>query len=153
MRLIITLTVLAFSFGLSFGQAGYDIEELFLDPHYFSTVDDAMAAENPLDVWYLDLSMQDPKLTKIPEEIYRFTNVKLLDVSFNRVASIDDGIVALKNLEVFNCSGNHYLKKFTGKLGELPKLKHLNIKTHGLTTKQVEAIGKSLPENCEFISQ
>ena len=47
----------------------------------YKTISDAI--KNPKEVYILDLSAQ--KLTKVPEEIKAFTNLKSLDLSFNDI--------------------------------------------------------------------
>ena len=80
------------------------------------------ALENPDQVFVLDLAMQDPKLTAIPEEVLQFENLECLDVSFNRVGSLPNGLKDLKHLKHVNLAGNRYLAKFPDVLLSIEKL-------------------------------
>ncbi|RRJ89020.1 leucine-rich repeat domain-containing protein [Flavobacterium macacae] len=50
--------------------------------------------KSPMEVFILDLSSEN--LTKMPEEIRTFTNLKALDFSFNSINEIPDWIVELE---------------------------------------------------------
>ncbi len=135
--------------GVQAQDGGFAIDNLFLSPNYFDNIEEAM--KEPEKVHYIDLSMQSPKLTKIPDEVYtKFPNLKQINVSFNRVASVDDAIGNLTNLEVLNLEGNHYLTSLSEEIGKLKNLKELNIKTTGLKADKVGAIQKLLPEGCKI---
>ena len=80
------------------------------------------ALKNPETV-ILDLSMQSPKITTIPEDVSKLSHLKCLDLSFNRIGTIPE---SFKNLESLTClilSGNHYLQNLPTFLNELPNLK------------------------------
>ena len=71
----------------------------------------------------LDVAMQSPKkLTTLPAEIGKLTNLECLDASFNRISTLPDEIRNLKKLKVLKLSGNQYLSKFPEILKELPSL-------------------------------
>ena len=75
----------------------------------------------------LDVAMQSPiKLTTLPSEIGKLTNLECLDASFNRISKLPDEMRNLKNLKVLNLSGNQYLSKFPEILKELPNLEVVN---------------------------
>ena len=56
------------------------------------------AIKNPNEVYWLELS--DPKLTRIPKEVYSFKNLTYLFFYSNRITEINDSIGLLKNLEL-----------------------------------------------------
>ena len=80
------------------------------------------ALQEPDSVRVLDLAMQNPKLTTIPPEVCRFTNLECLDVSFNRIGSVPDSIGNLIHLKHLNMAGNRYLAKFPEALTKLDSL-------------------------------
>jgi len=71
----------------------------------------------------LDLSMQSPKITTIPEDVSKLSHVKCLDLSFNRIGVIPESFKNLENLTCLILSGNHYLQNLPTFLNELPNLK------------------------------
>ncbi len=93
------------------GTKFYDLEE---------------ALTQPDSVVYLDLAMQENKLTTIPKEVLLFPNLEYLDVSFNRISSLPNGLKELKKLKSIDLSGNRYLSKFPEVLKELPSLQVVN---------------------------
>lgn len=123
------------------------IDAFFMEDGFYDNVADAKA--NPNDVFYLDLSLQSPKLKSIPEVVYSFVNLKYLEVGFNQVASIDDDILKLSNLEVIGLSGNKYLTKISEKIAEMPSLKEIHLKDTGLPADQLNAL--KLPEGCKLV--
>lgn len=125
------------------------IDEYFGESGYFDNIEEALA--NPMEVLYLDLGMQVPKLKAIPVEVYRFPNLKILDVSFNQIASIDIGISKLTALESFNLNGNQYLNAVKGDISMLGSLTEINLTQTGLSDDQVATIKAALPENCNVI--
>ncbi len=138
---LLTLTVSAQDFT--------GIDEYFGGPGYYDNIEEALA--EPMEVLYLDLGMQVPKLTSIPVEVYRFPNLKILDVSFNQIGSIDIGISKLQALESLNMNSNQYLNLVKGDLAALKALNEMNIKQSGLSAAQIEAIKAVLPEDCKLI--
>lgn len=71
----------------------------------------------------LDLSMQQPKLTAIPDYVFNKTDLRKLDVSFNHISAISPKIVNLTKLEVLNLSGNEYLRELPDFLLNMESLK------------------------------
>ena len=127
-----------------------DIDPLVFSPNYFDDLEEAK--KNPDEVFYLDLSLYDPKFTTIPSEIYELKNLQRLNLSFNRIARVDAEVGNLTNLEVFSLQGNHYLTFISEEIAKCKKLKELNIHTTGMSKAAVEKISKLLPEGCEFIT-
>ena len=149
MRLFLTL-----AFGLIIGTTvaqdvsmDQGIDAFFMEDGFYDNVADAKA--NPNDVFYLDLSLQSPKLKSIPEVVYSFVNLKYLELGFNQVASIEDDILKLSNLEVIGLSGNKYLTKVSEKIAEMPSLKEIHLKDTGLSADQLN--GLKLPEGCKLV--
>jgi len=85
------------------------------------------ALKAPKTILTLDLSLQTPKLTKIPEQVALLVNLKCLDVSFNRVSEFPENFKTLKNLACLNLSGNMYLQKLPAFLNEMPNLKEVRM--------------------------
>jgi Leucine-rich repeat (LRR) protein len=75
----------------------------------------------------VDLSLQSPKLTKIPEELSALTELKCLNLSFNRIASFPESFKELTNLVCLDLSGNHYLQKLPAFLNDMPNLKVIRL--------------------------
>ena len=125
------------------------IDEYFGGPGYYDNLEEANA--DPMEVLYLDLGMQVPKLKAIPIDVYKFPNLKILDVSFNQIASIDIGISKLANLESLNLNGNQYLSSIKGDLSGLKSLTEINIKQSGLSAEQMASMKAALPEGCKIV--
>ncbi|MBL4586148.1 MAG: leucine-rich repeat domain-containing protein, partial [Flavobacteriales bacterium] len=86
------------------------IDAFFMEDGFYDNVADALAdAEN---AFYLDLSLQSPKLRAIPEDVYKLTNLKYLELGYNQIGSVDEGILKLTSLEILGLDGNKYLKVF-----------------------------------------
>ena len=100
-------------------------------------------------MFYLDLSLQSPKLKSIPEEVYSFVNLKYLEIGFNQVGSISEDILKLSKLEVLGLSGNKYLKTVSEKIAQMPALKEIHLKDTGLSADQLN--GLKLPEGCKLV--
>jgi len=62
-------------------------------------------------------------LTKIPEGLSVLTDLKCLDLSFNRIATFSESFKELTNLVCLNLSGNHYLQNLPAFLNDMPNLK------------------------------
>ena len=85
------------------------------------------ALKEPSKVKVLDLAMQHPKLTTLPPEIGKLTNLECLDVSFNRVSTLPEEMKMLKNLKTLNLAGNRYLAKLPEIIKQIPNLQTLNL--------------------------
>lgn len=70
--------------------------------------------------------INDCALTKIPTELYSFTELTAIDLSNNKIKTIPAKIKTFQNLEVLNVSNNK-LTKLNKALAQLPKLKQLDI--------------------------
>jgi internalin A len=77
----------------------------------------------------VDLSFSD--LTEIPEEIYTYTNLKVLDLRSNKLTDLSPKISRLKNLKVLLLTGNQ-LTTLPPEIGELTKLERLNLSQNKL---------------------
>ena len=149
MRIFLTLafgliTVTIFAQNVSMDQG---IDAFFMEDGFYDNVADAK--DTPSEVFYLDLSLQSPKLKSIPTEVYSFVNLKYLEIGFNQIASISDDILKLSKLEVLGLSGNKYLKTITKKLAEMPALKEIHLKDTGLSADQLN--GLKLPEGWKLV--
>jgi Leucine-rich repeat (LRR) protein len=151
MKHVIFIVILLAAFG-----SRSSAQEISIDPYmfmngYFDNLDEAK--EQPDSVKYLALSMQHPKLKEIPEVIYSFKNLIRLDVSFNQVASVGDGIGKLTQLEYLNLEGNHYLTKVSDMVTKLPSLKELILIDARIPAADLEALIKSLPESVKVTTK
>jgi hypothetical protein len=72
---------------------------------------------------YLDLAIQHPKLTVIPDYVFNMTNLRELDLSGNRIGVISRDILKLTKLEILHLGGNQYLKELPDFLGDMKSLK------------------------------
>lgn len=70
--------------------------------------------------------INDCALTKIPTELYNFTELTAIDLSSNKIKTIPAKIKVFQNLEVLNISDNK-LTKLNKALAQCPKLQHLDI--------------------------
>ena len=111
-------------------------------------MEDALA--NPESVVIFDLSLQDPKLTTISEQISKFPNIRCLDVSYNRVGSIHPSIKNLEHLQCLDLSGNHYLQKLPDFLNEMPNLKVIKLEDLNWSENKKEQTVKQFP-NIHFV--
>lgn len=80
------------------------------------------ALAEPSKVLVLDVAMQHPKLTTLPSDISKLTNLECLDASFNRISTLPIEMKNLKSLKYLNLSGNQYLAKFPEILKEISSL-------------------------------
>lgn len=125
------------------------IDAYFMEEGYFDNIEDALGdIEN---AYYLDLSLQSPKLKKIPTEVFQLKKLKYLELGFNQVESVGDSIEQLTQLEVLGLSGNKYLKTVSEKVLQLPKLKELYLQDTGLSPDRLNAIALNLPQTCKLI--
>ena len=143
------LPLLFISLGLQ-AQEGVPLSDLMYSEHYFDNLEEALA--EPDKCFYLDLAMQHPKLKTVPVEVYQLTKLRKLDVVFNQVRDVPDGIKALTELEEIDLEGNAWLTKVSPELAELKNLKKVNVKSTGLSAKQIEEIKSWVPEGCEVLS-
>ena len=119
------------------------ITEIMLSENWFNNLQKAKA--NPLEVWYLDLSLQ--KLKTFPAEIFTFKNLQQLYVPYNYWTSIPDEISSLTKLRILDLSGNYYLNKLP--MQALAKMKHhekIIIKDNKLAAGEIEKLRKLLPK-------
>ena len=108
------------------------------------------ALKNPEAVIVLDLSLQDPKLTSITEQISIFSNVKFLDVSYNRIGSIHSSFKNLQNIQCLDLSGNLYLQKLPDFLKEMPNLKVIKLEDLNWSSSKQQQTEQQFP-NIQFM--
>jgi Leucine-rich repeat (LRR) protein len=107
------------------------------------------ALKNP-KLTVADLSMQSPKLTKVPEELAVLTSLKCLDLSYNRIAGFSENFKNLVNLTCLDLSGNHYLQKLPAFLNEMPNLKVIQLKELNWSAAKKKEMEKTFP-NITFV--
>ena len=137
-------------FALMFATNAQNIEKMCCQnvDFYLITTE---ASEIDSNSTMIDLSMQQPKLTTIPDCVMKATNVTYLNVSFNRVASIPENFKELQKLECLDLSGNHYLNKLPDFLNEMPNLKVIKLQDmQEITAEKQEALKKQFP-NITFV--
>lgn len=83
------------------------------------------------------LSLKKSKLTKLPEEIYKFTNLRYLDVSGNQLKEIPVELANLKHLQYLDFSDN-LLTKVPKEIGEFDSLTVLILNHNDLVTLPIE---------------
>ena len=127
----------------------------------------AEAHEKPSDVKYLDLSGQG--LTKLPDSLYKFTNLVSLNLSDNQITDLDFGKGTWSYLETLNLNFNPGVNaiSISGIAKSLPSLKELHLRKCSMfllspeigTLKNLEFLDvsnnklRSLPnelENCKL---
>lgn len=148
-QIILLFGIIASSVAYAQDGAMEGVDAYFLEEGYYDNLADAVAdAEGAL---YLDLSLQSPKLTKIPEDVYKLKNLKYLELGFNQIGAIDDGISQLANLETLGMDGNKYLKIVSAEIYSMPGFKELHLKDTGLSETQLQVVGSRLPKSCKLV--
>lgn len=109
-------------------------------PYQFYNTDDA--ARVPEEV-VVQLHLANLQLRRLPPEVYRYPNLKLLDVSKNQLTEIDEQIRQLIFLNYLNCNDNN-LTTLPETLSELPQLEVVLLNNNsGLNAQQaVEVLSK-----------
>lgn len=133
----------------------------------------SIVSGNDADNGVLDLSGQE--LKKIPDYVFKKTDIQKLDVSNNNLGgSLQAEVRQLQNLKTLNLSNNHFaglpaevgqLKKLeelnlsnnqlTGlpyELGNLSNLKVLNLRGNDYSRTDLEIIKKKLPSTTEVLT-
>ncbi len=146
--LILITTILSLSVHAQDG-AMEGIDAYFLEEGYYDNLSDALTDKE--GTLYLDLSLQSPKLQKIPKEVYSLNNLVYLELGFNQINAVDDGIGKLEKLEVLGLDGNKYLKSISAEMYSLLYLKELHVKETGLTSDYLDAIQSNLRTDCKLI--
>lgn len=73
-----------------------------------------------------------PELTELPAEMCAITDLKQINITSNKIASIHPDIKNLQDLEKLNLNGNQ-LTSLPAEIGELKKLETLNLNKNPLT--------------------
>jgi Leucine-rich repeat (LRR) protein len=92
----------------------------------YTSMEDAL--KNPLEVKYLDLSLQ--KIQVLPVEILQLKNLECLDLSFNRITSLPLQLVELEKLRYINLIGTRYLTKVPAVLSQMKSLEVVELGDH-----------------------
>lgn len=135
---------------------------------WFTNISEAMA--KPQQVYKLTLKGQ--KLKSIPNQVFYFSNLQVLDLGENKIKMLPKEIAQLKNLQVLILSGNkirflpeemkdmqnlhtlfisnNRLVEFPAWLGGLSKLRTLNVSSNNLTSYDIKLLEYQLPR-CNII--
>lgn len=111
-------------------------------PKTYTSLEEAL--KNPDKVESLTLGWQ--KLTVFPKEIFRFKNLKRLNLKNNHLSSLPAKITTLNKLERIDLS-NNWFKKLPQGLDKLPKLERLYLMRNPIAKELRADIAKKLP-NC-----
>lgn len=102
------------------------------------------ALKNTEEVTALDLSMQ--KLSTIDARVAELKNLTCLDLSFNRFSKLPGEITQLENLQCLKLTGCRFLRGVPEILKEMKGLKYLDIGDHPEWSKEkFEAAKEMLP--------
>lgn len=149
MKRILILLLLT-SVGASAQSGKMDgIDAYFMEEGYFDNLTDALG--NPDSTFYLDLSLQSPKLKEVPAEVYQFKNLMYLELGYNQIGAVSDEIFELTSLEVLGLDGNKYLTTVSSKVSEIKSLKEIHLKDTGLSDTQLDNLKKKLPAGCKVL--
>lgn len=142
-----SLFILFLLVAVGFVSSAQDVETFCCKNVDYSLVtrDLNVALKTPDKITMLDLSMQTPKLTEVPVEVAQLSNLKYLDLSFNRISTFPEEFKKLSNLECLDLSGNNYLQKLPSFLNDMPNLKVIKIKDLYWNTKMQHKIMKQFP--------
>ena len=147
--LLLTLLLAFFFISPGFAQESFEIDPYMMLDGWYDDINEA--AKDPDGVIYLALSMQHPKWKEVPPQVFEFKNLKRLDLSFNQVANVANGISKCQSLEYLNLEGNHYLSKISDEIGKLPKLTELNLIDARISADGIKKIRELLP-NCKILT-
>ena len=111
----------------AFAINAQDVSSLCCQDNDSEVAMDLESALNMSGLTVADLSLQTPKLTKVPEELSALTDLKCLNLSFNRIATFSESFKNLTNLVCLDLSGNHYLQKLPAFLNDMPNLKVIRL--------------------------
>ncbi len=103
----------------------------------------------------LDLALQSPKLTVIPDYVFEKTNLVRLDLGYNRIGKISEKILNLTKLEVLILSGNQYLTELPDFLAEMKSLKTIYLQGMGTWSEQKkkDTVARFKEKGIEVITQ
>lgn len=79
-----------------------------------------------------EIRLHSKQLTHLPSNVLRMTNLRLLDVSNNRLSLLTSKIERFSELEVLDLSRNR-IESLPQEIGELTQLRNLNLKNNQLT--------------------
>jgi hypothetical protein len=88
------------------------------------------------------------QLTDLPNEIFKFQNLKILILTSNELTSLSSEIGNLSNLLILNLKQNQ-ISKLPKEISNLKSLKFLNLEENQIPKEEQERIKKLLP-NCEI---
>lgn len=112
-----TLVVPAFT-PLADGESSWERAPLY------TSLDAALAVENPLTIYRLDLSRQ--RLRTVPEDLAQFTELRELRLDHNRLGTLPAFMSDFVHLEVFSAEENE-LTQFPESMWNWPKLRSLHL--------------------------
>ncbi len=94
----------------------------------------------------LDISMQHPKLTDLPQELLQFSRLTYLNLGFNRLTTVSPILARLRGLECLDLSGNYSLSNLPEFLNTMPKLKVIRLQDMPhWSDKKKEELQKKFP--------
>ena len=115
-------------------------------PEYDVIIDFDEALSKKETTLSLDISQQNPKLTKAPEALTQLPNLKCLNLSYNRLSAFPENFQELQNLTCLDLSGNHYLQKLPDFFSEMPNLKVVKIKELNWPAAKKKEIEAKFPD-------
>jgi hypothetical protein len=71
-------------------------------------------------------------ISRLPEDLGKAKNLRILDLAFNRLSKFPDSILTLRKLSALNLSNNR-LERLPENLGRLKRLRILNLRANALT--------------------
>jgi Leucine-rich repeat (LRR) protein len=94
----------------------------------------------------LDISMQHPKLTELPQELLQFSRLTYLNLGFNRLTTVSPLLARLRGLQCLDLSGNYNLSNLPAFLNTMPKLKVIRLQDMPhWSAKKKEEMQKKFP--------
>lgn len=90
------------------------------------------------------LTLQDD-YEKFPKELFQYTNLIILDMSFNQLEEVPPEIARLKDLEELLLRENK-LKDIPQEIGDLRKLRLLDVRDNKLKQSDIERIRAAIPD-------
>ena len=103
----------------------------------------------------LDLALQSPKLTVIPDSVFEKTDLQRLDLAYNRIGIISKDILKLTKLKVLILSGNQYLTDLPDFLMEMESLETIYLQGMGTWSekKKQEVVERFKSQKITIITQ
>ena len=120
MRKLVVLFLILFLFSNTYSQSN-------LKTYTWEDVKDA----NPDTVF--SITFEKNKLDSIPIGLFKFINLKKLDLSKNKLTDLSDSFIDLKQLEILDLGKNKF-SEFPSEICELTHLKKLSLNRNDIST-------------------